>query len=100
MAGRMPKPIITSSTPIAEKFDPIPAKEIDPVYLDLAEVEALKLIELEKLSFEEAGVRMNVSRNTVWRLIENAREKLARAIIDGRGIIILKEEAITNQQQA
>ena len=100
MAGRIPKPIITSSIPIIERFDPIPAKDNEPIYLDLAEVEALKLIELEKLSFEEAGMRMKVSRNTVWRLIENAREKLSRAIIEGRGIVILKEETITNQQQA
>jgi predicted DNA-binding protein (UPF0251 family) len=34
---------------------------------------------------------MNVSRNTVWRLVESGREKLVRAIIEGRPIIILKE---------
>jgi len=27
---------------------------------------------------------MQVSRNTVWRLAEKAREKLARAVIEGR----------------
>jgi len=42
------------------------------------EVEALRLIDLE------AGKKMRVSRNTVWRLVEAAREKLARAIIEGR----------------
>jgi len=31
---------------------------------------------------------MQVSRNTVWRLAEKAREKLARAIIEGREIRI------------
>lgn len=34
---------------------------------------------------------MNVSRNTVWRLVENGREKLVRAMIEGRPIIILRE---------
>ncbi|MEM2105459.1 MAG: DUF134 domain-containing protein [Candidatus Bathyarchaeia archaeon] len=58
--------------------------------LDLAEVEALKLIDLEKLSFEEAGARMGVSRNTVWRLVESAREKIVKAIIENREIRIQK----------
>lgn len=56
----------------------------------LAEIEVLRLIDLEKLSFEEAGIRMNVSRNTVWCLVENAREKIIKALIDGRPIIIQK----------
>ncbi|MEM1986361.1 MAG: DUF134 domain-containing protein [Nitrososphaeria archaeon] len=98
IAGRIPKPIITSSIPIIESFKPFPAKNIDPVYLDLAEVEALKLIELEKLSCQEAGARMNVSRNTVWRLVEEAREKLTRAIVEGREIVILKEESLYSEQ--
>jgi predicted DNA-binding protein (UPF0251 family) len=55
------------------------------------EVEALKLVELEKLSFEEAATKMKVSRNTVWRLAERAREKLARAIIESKEIVIQQE---------
>ncbi|MEM2972367.1 MAG: DUF134 domain-containing protein [Candidatus Bathyarchaeia archaeon] len=34
---------------------------------------------------------MGVSRNTVWRLVENAREKLIKAIFEGREIIIQKD---------
>ncbi|MEM3607557.1 MAG: DUF134 domain-containing protein [Candidatus Bathyarchaeia archaeon] len=86
--GRMPKPIAVAFQLTAEKFKPTPEGEGDPVYLDVAEVEALRLIELEKLSFEEAGLRMGVSRNTVWRIVEAAREKLAKAITEGREIII------------
>jgi predicted DNA-binding protein (UPF0251 family) len=77
-----------------ERLDPSPKQLDEPIYLDMAEVEALRLIELEKLTFEEAGERMNVSRNTVWRLVEGGREKLVRAIIEGRPIIILKEHLI------
>jgi predicted DNA-binding protein (UPF0251 family) len=86
--GRLPKPVMISSQPITKRFYPIPNEGKEPIYLDLAEIEALKLIELEKLSFEEAGLRMGVSRNTVWRFIESAREKIAKAIIEGREIII------------
>ncbi|MEM3517114.1 MAG: hypothetical protein QXL69_02430 [Candidatus Bathyarchaeia archaeon] len=51
--GRLPKPIAIASQPIAEKFNPTPNGEKEPIHLDLAEVEALRLIELEKLSFEK-----------------------------------------------
>jgi predicted DNA-binding protein (UPF0251 family) len=86
--GRLPKPVMVASQPITERFKPIPNEGKEPIYLDLAEIEALRLIELEKLSFEEAGLKMGVSRNIVWRLVENSREKIAKAIIEGREIII------------
>jgi len=88
MVGRPPKPIAVAGLPMTERLEPVPKRETEPIYLELAEIEALRLIDLEKLSFEEAGARMRVSRNTVWRLVESAREKLARAIIEGRGVAI------------
>jgi len=35
---------------------------------------------------------MNISRNTVWRLTESAMQKIVKAIIEGRGIIIQRIE--------
>jgi hypothetical protein len=89
--GRPPKPIAITSSPTTEKLEPKPQKSLEPIYLEPAEIEALRLIDLEKLSFEEAGIKMRVSRNTVWRLVESAREKLIRAIFEGRQIIIQKD---------
>ena len=92
--GRLPKPVAISLGRFVERLEPLPQMTAEPVYLDVAEVEALRLVELEKLTCEEAGMRMNVSRNTVWRLVESGREKLVRAIIEGRPIIILREQLI------
>jgi predicted DNA-binding protein (UPF0251 family) len=89
--GRPPKPIAVTSNPITKKLEPTPKKGLEPIHLEQAEVEALRLIDLEKLCFEEAGVRMGVSRNTVWRLVESAREKLVKAIFEGRAIVIQKD---------
>lgn len=77
--------------PVAERFRPYPRSHLAPSVLDPAEVEALRLIDVEKLSFEEAGKRMNISRNTVWRLVEAAREKIAKAIVQGQEIQVQKE---------
>jgi len=88
--GRQPIPLKVSLIPFADKFTPNPQSSKDPVYLDVVELEALKLVDLENLSFEEAGMRMNTSRNTIWRIVKSAREKIVRALIEGREIIIQK----------
>jgi len=88
--GRPPKPIPVSAAIAVERLTPSPGMNDEPIYLDIAEVEALRLVELEKMTLEEAGRRMGVSRNTVWRLVEGGREKLVRAIIEGRPIEILR----------
>ncbi|MGB9683685.1 MAG: DUF134 domain-containing protein [Candidatus Bathyarchaeales archaeon] len=89
--GRPPKPVATTTPNLPEKFEPTPKRNAEPIFLEPAEIEALKLVELEKLTFEEAAARMKVSRNTVWRLAEKAREKLAKAIVESREILIQRE---------
>lgn len=87
--GRNPKPVIINTIPPIQGFNPFPSPVLqEPIILEVAEVEALRLIDLEKFSFEEAGQKMNVSRNTVWRLVESARRKIITAIMQGRPIII------------
>lgn len=88
--GRQPIPLKVSLMPLVDRFTPNPQSTKEPIYLDVVELEALKLIDLDNLSFEEAGLRMNTSRNTVWRIVRSAREKLVRALIEGREIIIQK----------
>ncbi|MEM3703638.1 MAG: DUF134 domain-containing protein [Candidatus Bathyarchaeia archaeon] len=73
---------------LPEKFGPTPKGKAKPIFLEPAEIEALKLVELDKLTSEEAAEKMKVSRNTAWRLAEKAREKLARAIVESREIIM------------
>jgi len=92
--GRPPKPVAVGCLPPCRRLDPFPCRRAEPLILEVAEVEALRLVELEKLSLEEAGRRMGVSRNTVWRLVEGAREKVAKALVEGRGIRISEEVRI------
>lgn len=75
-----------------ERFIPVPQRSSDPVYLDPAELETIRLVDLEGLSQEEAGARMGVSRGTVWRLLQRARKKTAQAITEARPLLLLLEE--------
>ncbi|NIO38518.1 DUF134 domain-containing protein [Candidatus Bathyarchaeota archaeon] len=40
---------------------------------------------------EEAGKRMDISRGTVWRLLQQVRRKTAQALTEGRPLQIVKE---------
>jgi predicted DNA-binding protein (UPF0251 family) len=86
--GRFPKPISIEKVPAVDKFTPTPQRNPEPIYVEPVELEALRLVDMEGLSQEEAGEKMGVSRGTVWRLIQSARKKTAQALIEGRPIHI------------
>jgi predicted DNA-binding protein (UPF0251 family) len=86
--GRLPKPITIEKTPIIDRLTPTPQGNAEPIYIEPAELEALRLVDLEGLSQEEAGERMGVSRGTIWRLVQSARKKTAQALSEGSPIQI------------
>ena len=59
-----------------------------PIFMTYEEFEALRLVDYEGLTQEEAGKRMGVSRGTVWRALSSARKKVAQMIVEGRELII------------
>ncbi len=71
----------------------IPLRTLDEERLKIDEVEALRLCDKEGLKQEEAAKKMGVSQPTLYRILKSAREKLARAIIDGKAIRIEKGES-------
>jgi predicted DNA-binding protein (UPF0251 family) len=86
--GRFPKPVILGSIPPTNNFNPNPARNPEAVFLEMAELEAFRLVDMEGLSQEEAGQRMGVSRGTIWRLVQSARKKTAQALSEGRPLHI------------
>ena len=87
--GRMPLPVKIGYVAKITAFKPVPEENGTPIPLEHAELEVLRLLDLEELSQEEAGERMGVSRGTIWRLQKSARTKLTRALIEGRRIEIV-----------
>ena len=86
--GRFPKPISIEQDPTFYRFAPNPQTNSEPIIVEPAELEALRLVDLEGLSQEEAGKRMGVSRGTIWRLVQRARKKTAQALTTGRPLEI------------
>jgi predicted DNA-binding protein (UPF0251 family) len=75
---------------MANAFRPvgIPARDLEEVVLPLECLEALRLSDLEKLDQETAAARMNVSRQTFGRVLSEAREMVAEALVVGKMIRI------------
>jgi len=85
-------------TPPVTSFAPNPPRNLEPIFLEMAELEAFRLVDLEGLSQEEAGQRMGVSRGTVWRLVQSARKKTAQALSEGRPVYIVPPASEGNRQ--
>jgi predicted DNA-binding protein (UPF0251 family) len=92
--GRIPRPVFIEDYPVSSKFTPSPKRGKEPVHLEHAELEVLRLVDMEDMSQEEAGEAMGISRGTIWRLLHRARKKVALALIEGRPLEILPSEKI------
>ena len=68
----------------------IPMTDLEIVRLEIDELEAMRLCDLEGHDQESAGERMGVSRGTVQRLVKSGREKLVRALVDSSAVVIEK----------
>lgn len=90
----MPRPFCTrrlNACPPVERFAPVmqnSRSDEEPITLSLDEFEAIRLADYLGLYHETAGQQMGVSRPTFSRIIEQARKKIAQALVEGKPIII------------
>ncbi len=84
------KPRRVSEMPRYTYFKPtgIPMPLLEEVVLTVDEVEALRLKDIEKLEQHDCAARMNVAQSTLQRILVSAREKVTRAIIEGKALRI------------
>ena len=66
----------------------VPARELEQLQLAVDELEALRLVDLEGLTQEQAAEEMGISRQTVGRVLERGRAKVAEALVGGKAILI------------
>jgi predicted DNA-binding protein (UPF0251 family) len=71
-------------------FKPIgrPMAELEAETLRLDDLEALRLADLEGLYQEAAAERMGVSRPTFARILNRARQTVARALLEERALLV------------
>ena len=65
-----------------------PKNRSEQIILYFEEYETIKLLDYDNLTQEEASVCMDVSRPTLTRIYESARNKVARSMVEGKDLII------------
>ena len=66
----------------------VPLEGLHRVSLLPEELEALRLMDLEELTQENAAQRMGISRSTFQRIVAQARRQVALALTEGAALII------------
>ena len=66
----------------------VPGRELEQLPLAIDELEAIRLVDLEGLSHEQAASAMGVSRQTGGRVLERGRATVAEALVGGKAILI------------
>jgi predicted DNA-binding protein (UPF0251 family) len=66
----------------------IPLSEDNMVLMSVEEYECIRLMDYEGLMQETCAEQMQVARTTVQRIYNDARKKLARALVEGKVIKI------------
>lgn len=79
--------IAEQARPCAFKPAGVPGQQLETIELGLDELEALRLADVEGLYFDAAAAQMGVSRPTFGRLIERARHKVARALVQSKMLV-------------
>ncbi len=61
---------------------------MEEVTLTVDEFEAIRLADLEGLYQADAAEKMNISRQTLGRILESAHKKIADALVHGKALLI------------
>ena len=74
----------------AKYFKPqgIPMRDLEEIAMELDEIEAIRLADLEGLYQVDAAARMGVSRQTFGNIIARAHQKVASALLGGKALRI------------
>jgi hypothetical protein len=66
----------------------VPLSTLQQVILSVDELEAIRLTDLGGLYQVQAAEKMNISRQTLGRILESAHKKIADALVNGKALMI------------
>jgi len=76
--------------PRCNRFGPLDSPETmeNTVNMTIDEYETIRLIDLESFTQEECASQMNIARTTVQGIYNEARNKLAQSLVNGKVLLI------------
>ncbi len=83
--GRREKDRIVHQPPLFKEFKPVglAGKFLEEVFMSLDEYEAIRLVDYKQLSHEESADEMGISRPVFTKLLEKARYKFSKMLVEG-----------------
>ncbi len=99
--ARPPKCRIVDQEPAVTYFKPrgIPLRKLDEVTLTVEGLEAIRLSDVDGLDQDAAAKRMGISRQTFGRILAQARNTVARSIVEGLGLKIEGGHYVLSSEQ-
>ncbi len=89
--GRRRSPRWVSYIPKSSGYAPVNSPYTRSIVITYSELEAMRLVDVEGLTQEDASLRMGVSRKTLWNDLKSGRKKVVMAILNGWNIEIRGE---------
>ncbi len=86
--GRRRGPRWISYVPPVSSYAPMGIPYTKSIILTYSELEALRLVDVEGLTQEEAAAKMGISRKTLWNELKSGRKKIVEALLYGWNIEI------------
>ncbi|MGC8585242.1 MAG: DUF134 domain-containing protein [Thermoplasmata archaeon] len=81
-------------SPYSQIFIPANSPPKGKVLLFYSELQALKLVDMDNLTQEEAAEKLGISRKTLWSDVMRARAKVVDALINGYVIEIVDDSKV------
>ena len=75
----------------------IPLSSLEEVLLTESEMQAIKYCDFDGLYHEDAAKKMQISRPTLSRILVNARNLIADALVNGKAIRIEEGQTIRSE---
>ena len=66
----------------------VPLTELELVVLEMDELEAMRLCDLEGHDQSSPAVEMGIPRGTIQRILRTGREKLLETIVHGKALVV------------
>lgn len=86
--------------PAHDRFGPLSESgSKPPVVLSIDEYETIRLMDLEGYTQQQCARQMGIARTTVQGIYDQARKKIAQAIVGGRQLLIRGGDYCLCQQQ-
>ncbi|MBU7009195.1 MAG: DUF134 domain-containing protein [Theionarchaea archaeon] len=87
--------------PTCNYFKPrgVPIQVLEEVALQVDELEAIRLVDLEGNGQQEAADIMNISQPTLHRTLKDARKKIAEVLVSGKALRIGGGDYVMSQRR-